>query len=399
MHKSVIVSGFIAALLCSTATFANDDSEGRLSLTDGIILNKEKTDTKSITEESLQSKIQEAESTSIFDEDEEEDKKGFLSFLKFSFFDKHERKAVTPEKNETVEDFFTRINRQADEGDVNALMTLGYMYLYGLNGVEMNYKKAFEYYKMAADKGDHVAINNLASLYYGGVGVSKNVEKAAELFAQASDLGNIEASLNLAVIYLTNQGNLRNEKAATVLLKKVAEHNNPTGKYLLGYAYLKGIGVPQNKKKAVENIRFAADKGYDEAQYIMGHLYVQGWGVPQNYNNALKYLTRAANQGNLSAIQSLGNLYASSSRLEPNYYKAYIMYNLATYYGIPDAAEKRDLLATKTLKKPEVLQAQTEAENFKPTPTELTKYIRSTFGKSLALYVDRGAPVVRSDDE
>ncbi|MBQ8466035.1 MAG: sel1 repeat family protein [Alphaproteobacteria bacterium] len=399
MRHSFLMTGFIAALLCSTAVLADDDQAGRLSLTDGIILNKEKTDTRDITEESLQNTMQEAENQNIFDDEDEDENKGFLSFLKFSFADKKEHKAVTPEKNETVEDFFTRVNHQADAGDVNALMTLGYMYLYGLNGVEMNYKKAFEYYQKAADKGDHVAINNLASLYYGGVGVSKNIEKAAELFAKASDMGNIEASLNLAVIYLTNQGSLRNEKAAAVLLKKVAEHNNPTGKYLLGYAYLKGIGVPQNKRKAVENIRFAADKGYDEAQYIMGHLYVQGWGVPQNYNNALKYLNRAANQGNLSAIQSLGNLYASSSRIEPNYYKAYIMYNLATFYGVPDAAEKRDLLATKTLKKPEVLQAQTEAENFKPSPSELTKYIRLTFGKSLAVYVDKGAPVIQADNE
>ena len=84
----------------------------------------------------------------------------------------------------------------------------------------MNYKKAFEYYKLAADQGNVIALNNLGSLYYSGIGVTRNVEKAAELFAQASDAGNVDATLNLAVLYLTNQEMMNNDKAAIRLLKK-----------------------------------------------------------------------------------------------------------------------------------------------------------------------------------
>ena len=387
MYKAIIsTSAFLFMLAQSTNTLAGDGATATISLTEGIVVNKTSAETKENTKEDIDEKVDEIKST-------ENEDSGFMSFLTFSFMKND--KVVQPQKDETKESFMERMYRQAEEGNVDALLNLGYMSLYGLNGVEINYKKAFEYYSLAAQSGDDVAINNLGSLYYSGVGVRKNITKAAELFAKASDLGNTEASLNLAVIYLSQKDSLGNTAEAIALLKKVAEDNNPTGKYLLGYAYLKGIGVPLNTKKAVENIRFAADKNYDEAQFIMGHLYEHGIGVPQNYNNALRYLNRAAQQGNVSAINELGEIYTLGTKVEKDLYKAHVMYNLATFYGVPGASKKRDVLE-KQLKIPELLQAQTEAENFTPKPSKLTTYIKSTFGNSLALYIDPRAPVIKN---
>ena len=395
MRQISFLSIFAAVLLSSTAICSAKDS-GRLSLTDGIVVNKTQGNAQDLTKESLEYKFAEKEAV---EQDDSDEKKGFLSFLNFSFFSKQENMTITPEENENNVDFYARIQQQAEEGDVSALITLGYMYLYGLNGAEMNYKKAFLCYQKAAEMGAPIAINNLGSMYYGGVGIRKNIRKAAELFAKASDLGNVEATLNLAVIYLTHQGGFNNDQEAAKLLKKTAESNNPTGKYLLGYAYMKAIGVPESRKKTVENIRFAADKGYDEAQYMMGYFYKQGWGVNQNYNNSLRYLNKAAKQGNLSAMQELARLYAAGDRIEADFHKAYVLYNILAYYGISGAAEARDKLAQKALKKTEVFQAQTEAENFKAEPTKLTKYIRKTFGESLALYIDKTAPIVKSNND
>ena len=108
----------------------------------------------------------------------------------------------------------------------------------------------------------------------------------------------------------------------------------------------------------------------------------------------MRYFMRAANQGNVSAINELGELYALGNRIGADYYKAYIMYNLLAYYGVPGAEKKRDILGSTKLKTPELLQAQTEAENFSAQPSQLTQYIRSTFGDSLALYVDKNAPII-----
>ena len=385
-----------AALTVMTANAAyalDSDGKATISLTDGIIVNKEQGEAKEFTQETLQDKIEEQKALDA-NAEANGDGGGFLSFFSFSFFNNDKKELPKPEQNETQENFMERLYRQADKGDIDAMISLGYMNLYGLNGVPVNYKKAFEYYSRAAQSGDDVAINNLGSLYYSGVGVRKNISKAAELFSEASDRGNVEASLNLAVIYLSQNDGLGNKETAVSLLKKTAKDDNPVGKYLLGYAYLKGIGVPKNYKKAVENIRFAADKNYDEAQYIMGYLYEHGIGITQNYNNALRYFNRAANQGNISAIKELGELYAAGKRIEKDYHKAHVMFNLAAFYGVPDAAKKRELLAEQ-LKISELLQAQTEAESFNPRPSKLTSYVKATFGDSLALYIDPRAPVVK----
>lgn len=383
----------MSVMFTSGVALAGDGSKATISLTDGIVVNNSEEDTKNITKESLFSTIDMQENIKETTAEDKDEDGGFLSFLNFSF-GQDNKKIVKPAKDESQESFMERLYNQANQGDINALLNLGYMHLYGINDVKINYKKAFEYYELAAQSGDDVAINNLGSLYYSGVGVRKNIAKAAELFAQASDLGNIEASLNLAVIYLSQKDSLGNKAEAIKLLKKAAEQNNPTGKYLLGYAYLKGIGVPKNNKKAVENIRYAADKNYDEAQYIMGYLYEHGMGITQNYNNALRYFNRASGQGNVSAIHELGELYAAGTRIEKDYYKAHVMFNIAAFYGVPEASKKRDWLAAK-LKIPELLQAQTEAESFKAKPSKLTQYIKATFGDSLALYLDPKAPIVK----
>ena len=377
------VSGL--GLLAFTSQAGETESKASLSLTDGIVISDKKDEVKNATKESLERHMLETKA-------EEE---GFLSFLNFSFGEKDKTESSqTTLPSEENKNSLNSLYKQAEQGNVQALMNLGYMHLYGQNDLPIDYKKAFEYYNLAAQSGNDVALNNLGSLYYGGVGVAQNIYKAADLFAQASDKGNLEASLNLAIIHLTHQGGLKNEKAALTLIKRAAEKDYPAAQYMLGYAYLYGIGVPQNKKKAVENIRTAADAGYDEAQFIMGRLYENGWGIPQNYNNALKYFSRAFMQGNLSATYELAELYALGNRIEADYYKAYIMYNLASFYGIPKADKKRDILADKKIKKKELLQAQAETENFTPKPSDLTKYIRSTFGESLALYMNKNAPII-----
>ena len=91
--------------------------------------------------------------------------------MNFSFGKKKEAPKVKARPNEGKESFVERVTRQAEEGDVNSQLTLGYMYLYGENGVSKDYEKAFRYYSMAAAQNDSIAVNNVGSLYYSGIGL------------------------------------------------------------------------------------------------------------------------------------------------------------------------------------------------------------------------------------
>ncbi len=320
---------------------------------------------------------------------EKVDDAGIFSFLNFSFLRKKEKtQEFTRKQNEPQENYLDRMTRLAEEqGDVEAALTLGYMYLYGENGVEPDDKKAFKYYKIAAQKNDIVALNNLGSLYFSGVGTDRDVEKASSLFKRAADLGNSEAAVNLAFIYLTSTRNMDAQLRSAVvrLFSQAAEGGNTTAQYMLGMIYYNGFGVAKNDDKAFIYLKKAAST-FDEAQYQLALRYMNAEGTPRNYGNAVNNLARAAHQGHVPSMIMLGDILAAGVNYPKNEVDAYIWYNVASVYDAKNAGKKRDM-QEKRLKIETLLQAQAKAEGFKVNPSEMTKYIHSTFGYELAKYV------------
>lgn len=343
-----------------------------LSLTEGIV-------------QEIPQKAQEEQPKEQVSQPEEEDK-GIFSFMDFSFL-KNKGPKLKANPNERKESFVQRVTRQAEEGNIDAQLTLGYMYLYGESGVDKDYDQAFKYYNMAAMQNDSIAINNVGSLYFSGIGTERSLSKAAQMFEKAAQMGNTEAAVNLAFIYLTKDSSLNNPREAMQLLKSASEAGNPTAKYLLGYAYFKGFVVDKNYKKAIALIREAANAQYADAQYLLGFMYLNGQGITKNYGNAVKYFTLAAHQGNVDAMVELGNILAAGTMYTKDLYRAHIWFNIASVHGVSSAAEKRDYLEKK-LKIEEVLQAQAEAEGFREKPSELTSYVKQTFGENISHYID-----------
>lgn len=283
-----------------------------------------------------------------------------------------------------------RIIRKADEGSLEEQMNLGYMYLYGANGVTANAELSFKYYEMAAKQNDPIAVNNLGSLYFSGIGTAKNYDKALALFSQASDLGNDNASLNLAFIYLTGgaKDSLRNKKAFE-LFEKSQKAGNKIAEFMLGYAYYKGFVVAPDYALAYKYIRNAANGAsqIDEAQLVLADLYTQGIGTVQNYVSAIKSYRAAINQGNIEAVLALADIYEKGDITPKNLVLAHALYNIAASHNIPDAAEKRDKLKEK-MQIEELNKAQEIALNFKFSPSELTEYVRQTYGYDIRSYID-----------
>lgn len=319
------------------------------------------------------------------------DDRGIFSFLNFSFI-----KKAAPEKQEAAtekqspdgieETPLQKLHRQADEGNLSAQLSLGYMYLYGTDGVESDYKKSFKYYEMAANQNDKIALNNLGSLYFSGIGTEKNYVKAAQLFARAAELGSDDAAINLAFIYLSSD-NKENMKDAVKLFEQAVKAGNNTARFMLGYAYYKGFELPQDYHKAVELMKIASNAQLDEAQYVLGLMYMNGQGITKNYGNAVRYFEGAANQGNIDAMMQLADILAQGTMYPKNLLQAHVFYNIASVYGAPNAAAKRDMLE-QALKIEEILSAQSAAEKFKPQPSDLTTYVRQTFGNNIRRYID-----------
>ena len=290
----------------------------------------------------------------------------------------------------TKETFLERSTRLAEEGSLEDQMNLAYMYLYGTNGVKADYDLAFKYYSMAAAQNDAIAMNNLGSLYFSGIGTKKSPKKALALFEKAAELGNDDAAVNLAFIYLTGgtKDMARNHKAMK-LFQKAATKGNKIARFMLGYAYYRGFVVPQDYAEAFKLVRSVAvdDAKLDEAQVVLADMYISGYGTVQNYQKAISALKGAVAQGNTEAFMILAKVYTDARISMPNKLMAHALYNIAASQNIPQAEEKRDEIGKK-MQLQELVQAQEMAQQYQAAPSELTTYVRQTFGTSIRHYID-----------
>ena len=116
-------------------------------------------------------------------------------------------------------------------------------------------------------------------------------------------------------------------------------------------------------------------------------MYLNGHGITKNYGNAVKFLRLAVKQGNVDAMTELGDILALGTAYPKDIYTAHMLFNIAAVRGAPKAAEKRDAIE-KVMKIEELLQAQTSAEKFTETPSDLTSYVKQTFGTDVRKYID-----------
>ena len=324
-------------------------------------------------------------------ENTEEESESFFSFITKPISKLFSADEEVVDANGKKETFLEQNIRLAKEGNAESQMNLGYMYLYGNNGVEQNFEKAFEYYNMAAEQNNPIALNNVGSLYFNGIGVEKNRSKAISYFTKSAELGNDNAATNLAFIYLTgNNNDTERNKKAMQLFKQAAKSGNKLAEFMLGYAYYKGFTVDRDNYAAFGLIKDAADEGaeFDEAQYVLAEMYANGHGTVQNYVNSVNYYTKAVNQGNTDAYMDLGKIYAEGKFAQRNMIKAHTLFNIAASEGNNKAEEFRDEIGN-ALKLEMLLQAQTNAQNFKPEQSDLTSYVRQTFGDNVRNYIDK----------
>ena len=159
----------------------------------------------------------------------------------------------------------------ANEGDIDALRTIGDMYSVG-RCVKPDTAIAIQWYEQAAQKNDGLAMMQIANLYGFGYGIKPDVYEAIKWL-------------------------------------KLAEENGQIPEMIYGRLYAEGDLVPQSNRRAYGYYLAAAERGYPTAQYLVGLEYFQGRHLPKSEKSAVKWLTRAAKNGNVDAYRVLGEIY------------------------------------------------------------------------------------------
>ncbi|WP_048694119.1 tetratricopeptide repeat protein [Catenovulum maritimum] len=217
----------------------------------------------------------------------------------------------------------------AEQNYAKALLSLGYLYRFGYEGIELDYAKAFELFSRAAEQGDAAGIYALGNMYYYARYVDKNDDKAFELYSKSAELNNKSALYGLALMYQRGDGTQIDKVKAYQLLQRAAEQGYKPAIFRLGLALYYGDGVDQNKSRALEGLERLAESGYVSAQSFIGAKYLTN----SDYKKAAFWNAKAAVKGDAKALNNLGDQYENGFGVEQDYQKAIKLYQASLDAG------------------------------------------------------------------
>lgn len=112
-----------------------------------------------------------------------------------------------------------------------------------------------------AQKGDAAMQFNLGMQYWARL----DYQKAFEWIKAAADRGHPDAVYQLGMAYLYGRGTLQNYKYALQRFEQAAKLNNHEAQYLLGIMHRDGMGVPVSRDLAYAWLNIAASNGNEVA--------------------------------------------------------------------------------------------------------------------------------------
>ena len=197
------------------------------------------------------------------------------------------------------------LQKAAKRGDAEGLYGLGFCYETGYCGKDTDIKKAAKYYKKAARKNSPGGLYRTALFLHDGTAMKADPKKALEYMRRAAEKGNMDARLFLASAYFegNTDGIKQDYKEAAKYWKMLAEADNARACFNLGYLYYYGYGVPQDYRRAFEWDLRAAQLGLPEGQYQTGMAYLRGEGVAVDGVKGLQWVEKAAGQGYAPAAE------------------------------------------------------------------------------------------------
>jgi hypothetical protein len=135
-------------------------------------------------------------------------------------------------RSETPQDAVALLTPAAADGDTEAALFLGNIYLYG-HGVAHDFPAARKWLELAAQDGRAEAMFNLGAMYDKGLGTTRDVGQAIKWFTLAADQRDAPAQLNLALFYLNGDGVPKDIGIAEQWLKRAAGNGSKRAQGIL----------------------------------------------------------------------------------------------------------------------------------------------------------------------
>lgn len=125
----------------------------------------------------------------------------------------HESKDEERSPDTDLSQFVEWMNARAQEGDADAMVSLGAMYAFG-RGVPQDDNEAVKWFLKAADLGHAKAMYNLGVMYAKGKGVGQDEREAVKWYHKAADMGVAPAMFSLGDAYAKGEGVIQDDVEA-----------------------------------------------------------------------------------------------------------------------------------------------------------------------------------------
>ncbi|BBO93112.1 tetratricopeptide repeat protein [Desulfosarcina ovata] len=176
------------------------------------------------------------------------------------------------------------LRRYADQGNLQALTMLGFMYRYG-EGCAQDLAAAEANYQRAAVKGYVPAQFNLGTMCL----VQHRYEESEVWLKKAAEQGFTAAQNNLAQLYI-GQNNLHNPPEAFRWFLRAAEGGHIEAQYNTCHMYSAGDGVPRDEVMAYKWCHIAGTNGHRKA--AQNRDFIAGQMKPEDITRARQMAER-----------------------------------------------------------------------------------------------------------
>jgi len=151
----------------------------------------------------------------------------------------------TPYTNDEIRE---RLKKRMEAGDAHAMHNLGIYFSCGEGGLPQDYKKAIELFRRSAELGDAVAYSSIGYVYYHGRGVEIDMKKAYYYYELAAIGGIVQARHNLGLMEGRAGNNERALKHWTIAVRDGESKSLKQIKVL----YLNGHATKEDYTKALQ---------------------------------------------------------------------------------------------------------------------------------------------------
>lgn len=239
------------------------------------------------------------------------------------------------------------IKYSCDHGNPRGIVAYGYCLFYGIWDLKVDKIQASRYFKMGADYGFHMGMNNYAFDLRDGIGTNRNINESIRYFKMAIEEGSILSARNLGIMLCKG---FKDEKTKAVILDPDIEQGINYLKYAADHSdasameeYVHYLTNREDGSYSMDELKKYLIMGIEAKNtYCMryyGAILLDGEPFPKDVIEGAKYYKMAVDLGDECAMETYGELLESGLGVEKNLVEARCYYQKSADLGDKDGIE------------------------------------------------------------